>query len=345
MKKILKWFNTAFYAFIAVFCIILIILNVNVIKVTHSSMGYIPVIIQVDYTTINVSIFYVLLMLSFLNLIFNITNKYDIIRKLIILATPVISLIFILLSFFSPQSILISPLGNPPTSLDLMYVGGIIGVFLLAFMAIIPLISLVLQKKMIEYYFILFLILGAALLGDFIHECGHAFFVLLSGGRVTQFFPFPVLMGREFNAGYVSYENVPTNLEPLVLLGGEIFQWITILILSLTLYIVTNYNKKKQNNHKRIKNIGINEDKKRSIKPFKLFLISWLVISWLDFPLYTLNNSVGLPHWFIVGSTQGDIIMFCTKTGLNLWIMIILAIIQLGIGIFIIAWKKFLGKK
>ena len=54
-----------------------------------------------------------------------------------------------------------------------------------------------------------------------------------------------------------------------------------------------------------------------------------LFIGLLDFPLYVINNSIGLPHWFLIGGINGDLIMFSTLTGFPLWILIILACSQL----------------
>ena len=62
------------------------------------------------------------------------------------------------------------------------------------------------------------------------------------------------------------------------------------------------------------------------------------MITWLDFPLYTINNSMGIPHWFLIGGIEGDIIAFCANTSFPLFIMIIFACIQLACGI-ILAWK------
>ena len=70
-----------------------------------------------------------------------------------------------------------------------------------------------------------------------------------------------------------------------------------------------------------------------TLLPLLLVLGSGFIIAILDFPLYTINNSINLPHWFLIGSTQGDIIIFTRLTGIPLWIMIIIAIMQLILGL------------
>ncbi|MFX0022225.1 MAG: hypothetical protein ACFE9S_07850 [Candidatus Hermodarchaeota archaeon] len=162
------------------------------------------------------------------------------------------------------------------------------------------------RKKILKYLKTLSVIVGALLLSEFIHESGHAFFTIISGGKVTAFFPFPVIIGGVFTAGFVGYTNVPPTLEPLVLMGGEIFQWITIVFILTYLYFKSKY---RQN----------------------LFLLVLLLIALLDFPLYTINNSIGLPHWFIIGSNNGDVIRFSILTGFPLWILIIFSCVQLSI--------------
>jgi hypothetical protein len=69
-----------------------------------------------------------------------------------------------------------------------------------------------------------------------------------------------------------------------------------------------------------------------------------LFIGLLDFPLYAINNSFGLPHWFLVGSSQGDIILFSALTGFPMWAFIIIACGQLGIMVLII-YKLFILTK
>ena len=113
-----------------------------------------------------------------------------------------------------------------------------------------------------------------------------------------------MLLGGEFTAGYVGFSNVPTNLIPLVILGGEIFQWISIGVILMFLYFKPKYRR-------------------------NIFIITLLVIAFLDFPLYVINNLIGLPHWFFLGSTKGDLMIFSTLTGFPLWVLFILAIVQI----------------
>jgi len=160
------------------------------------------------------------------------------------------------------------------------------------------------REKTLKYLKIFGIIVGVLLISEFIHESGHAFFVIISGGNITAFYPFPVIIGGSFTAGFVGYTNVPMILEPLVLMGGEIFQWITILIIFTYLYFKPKYQK-------------------------SLFIRVLLLIALLDFPLYTINNSIGLPHWFLIGSSDGDVMRFSRLTGFPLWILIIFSCVQL----------------
>ncbi|MFX1378681.1 MAG: hypothetical protein ACFFA4_06270 [Promethearchaeota archaeon] len=171
------------------------------------------------------------------------------------------------------------------------------------------------RKKTLNVLKIFGIVIGSLLLSELIHESGHAFFALISGGTITAFFPFPVIIGGEFTAGFVGYTNVPFYLEPLVLMGGEIFQWMTILSILVYLY----YKPKLRKN---------------------LFLLVLLLIALLDFPLYTLNNSIGLPHWFLIGSSNGDIIRFSVLIGFPLWIFIVLSCIQLSFTYLIFSTLK-----
>jgi hypothetical protein len=162
------------------------------------------------------------------------------------------------------------------------------------------------RKKLLKYMKLSVVIVGVLLLSEFIHETGHAFFVIVSGGNITAFFPFPIVIGGSFTAGFVGYTNVPFFLEPLVLMGGEIFQWVTILIILTLFYFHPKYQK-------------------------SLFLLLLLLIALLDFPLYTINNSIGLPHWFVIGSNDGDVMRFSRLTGFPLWILIMFSCVQLSI--------------
>ena len=162
------------------------------------------------------------------------------------------------------------------------------------------------RKKSLKNLKNLGVIVGTLVLSEFIHETGHAFFVLISGGTITAFVPFPFIIGGQFTAGFVGYTNVSSNLEPLVLMGGEIFQWIAILFILARFYFNPKYRK-------------------------NLFLLVLLLVALLDFPLYTINNSIGLPHWFLIGSTNGDVMRFSLLTGFPLWILIILSCVQLSI--------------
>jgi len=241
-----------------------------------------------------------------MNLIFILIKRLEKVRLYFISFVPIVSLILIILIFTNPHSLIIKPTGFPPTRLENLYIGVLIGIILFVLISIEAFYILYLEKEFKKYIFSIGIIIGGLLLGDFIHESGHAIIVLLSGGEVNQFIPFPVLLGNEFNAGYVGFSNVPPDYIPLVYLGGEIFQWITIFLISVILYFKPKYRE-------------------------NLFILSLLFIALLDFPLYVINNSIGLPHWFFIGGVNGDITSFSELTGFPLWILIVLGVVQLFI--------------
>jgi uncharacterized membrane protein YdcZ (DUF606 family) len=122
-------------------------------------------------------------------------------------------------------------------------------------------------------------------------------------------------------AGYVAWRYVPSELIPLVMMGGEIFQWISIPIMLAIIKF------------------------KRWNKWITLFLVLTVIVAWLDFPLYSINNTFGIPHWFLIGGSSGDIIKFTNITGFPLLIMNLFALLQLSIGIIIIYFKIFRNRE
>lgn len=302
------------YVTILVLGLIFLSVNLDVVSVIHSRMGMLWVITYETYSSIETSLFYFLVVCTLVNIFLLLIKKVKVNTSLIIALISIFALIIILLFILNPHSIILFPIGAPPTRLDYINIGGYIGISLYGVFILINFIYLILEGKFSRYTLFLLIIIGVLFLSDFIHELGHATFVLLSGGEITEFYPFPVLLGGEFAAGYVGFQNVPSNLVPLVLLGGEIFQWIVLSSITLILW--------------RFKPKG----------KLRIFLILLLLIAWLDFPLYTINNAMGIPHWFLIGGIEGDIITFCANTGFPLYIMIILASIQLILGIILI-WK------
>lgn len=302
-----KWKNLVIYFNISflIFGIIFLLLNLSIISVTHAKASEsLPVEKFETYSSLNISLFYILIFLLIVNLLSIKVHKLKAFRPYVFSFTPIIILISIFLLILSPHSMILNPSGWPPTRLDSIELGGVILLALVSLVLINTLFQLYLEGFMKKYLITLGMVVGALLFSDLIHESGHAILALLSGGEITEFYPFPVLLGGEFAAGYVGFSNVPSNLVPLVLLGGEIFQWITIGILLIFLYFKPKY----RNN---------------------LFIATLLFIGLLDFPLYVINNSIGLPHWFFIGGINGDLIMFSILTGFPLWVLIILACVQL----------------
>lgn len=302
-----NWQNSPLYLniFFLILGIVLLLLNVDIISVIHARASEsLPVEKYETYTSLNISILYILILLLIINLFSMKVQKLNALRPYIFSFTPLIIIILIFLLILNPHSMILNPSGWPPTRLDRIELGGVISMFFFFLVIINSLFQLYFEGFMKKYLIKLGIIVGALLLSDLIHESGHAIIAILSGGEITEFYPFPVLLGGEFAAGYVGFSNVPSNLIPLVLLGGEIFQWIIISILLIFLYIKPKFKS-------------------------NLFILTLLFIGLLDFPLYVLNNSIGLPHWFLIGGTNGDLIMFSAFTGFPLWILIILACTQL----------------
>jgi len=275
-----------------------------------------PTISYETYSSLELSIFYIFFIVISLNIGFSIYNKLKNLNRLLRQLNPIFALILIITIIINPHLIILNPVGSP-TRLDYLETGGFLLISVLAIYLVINLIYIIQERMIKNYIIILAILLIAALTSEFIHESGHAIFALISGGQVTDFRPFPSFINNEINAGYVSYIGVPLSLVPLVTIGSEIFQWIAIIVISLVLYY------KKWN------------------YIIKAFLKSLLIISWLDFPLYTINNMLGLPHWFIIGSTHGDILEFTTLTGISIWIMLAISIIQIIIGLIIFIYLGF----
>jgi len=301
LKGIVQYFNMI----ILTLGFIFLLLNINMISVIHAKASeWLPVLVYETYSTLETSFLYLLILLAILNILSTKIRYFKPLKPYIISLTPIIAVISILLLFLNPHTMILNPKGWPPTLFDRIELGGIITIVLFSSFITVSIFQIYLEGIIKNYFLTVVMIIGGLLLSDFIHEGGHAIFALLSGGEIEEFYPFPVLLGGEFAAGYVGFSNVPSNLIPLVLLGGEIFQWITVSIILVILYFKPKYRK-------------------------NVFILTLLFIGLLDFPLYVINNSMGLPHWFLVGSANGDIIIFSEITGFPLWAFIIIAFGQL----------------
>ncbi len=310
-----NYFYIGINASLLTFCIMLLLLNPSFIAVIHYSTGMLPVVSYVTYSTLETNLIYTVMVLVIFSIFFSISERYVKIRKILIKFNSVFAFLLVLTIFLNPHLIIIEPLGRP-TRLDYLNIGAIFLIFILISLIIINILCLILDKSIKKYLILLGIFIVALWVSEVIHESGHAIFVLISGGQITAFVPFPSYMGNEINAGYVLYEGVPLTLEALVLLGGEIFQWITVIVIISLLYF------------------------KKWSSPIILFLKSILIISWLDFPLYTINNMFGLPHWFILGSSRGDIINISALTEIPIFIFLIIGVIQIAFGLLIFFYLK-----
>jgi len=310
MNNLVLYFNIV----ILVFGIIFLFLNFNVISVIHAQASeWLPVQVYETYSALETSFLYLLILLTVSNIISIKIRYLKSFKPYIISLTPIIAIISILLLFLNPHTMILYPNGWPPTRFDNIELGGIMIIILFISFIVVTFFQIYLEGIIKNYLKTGGLIIGGLLLSDFIHESGHAITALLSGGEITRFYPFPVLLGGEFVAGYVTFSNVPSSLIPLVILGGEIFQWIVVALILVILNLKPKYRK-------------------------SVFVLTVLFIGLLDFPLYVINNSIGLPHWFLVGGTYGDIMLFSDLTGFPLWAFIIIACGQL-LGTILITYK------
>ncbi|MFW9999134.1 MAG: hypothetical protein ACFE88_03375 [Candidatus Hermodarchaeota archaeon] len=314
IKKIVLIIN----AIIATLAIVILLLNLDIFYVSHASTGMLPVITYETYSTIETSYLYILIALIGISSYLSLTKrlkKWESVRILIISLLSLIPIIFLMLLSVNPHFLIILPRGSAPTRIIEIYPGLIFIIIL--FIAFFVNTLLIIQQEgyIFKYGIALSLFIGALLISHAIHESGHALLAILSGGQVVKFYPFPIFQDGVLRTGYVTYQNVPSFLIPLVTLGGEVLQWIVIPIILFILIRI------------------------RTPRILNLFLIFLLAISWLDFPLYVINNSLGLPHWFVIGCDHGDIISFTIQTGFPLWAMLIFAFLQLAIGIIIFYFK------
>lgn len=320
-REKLKHMIFYFDVFFLIFGIIFLFLNLEVVSVIHANASdWLPVLVYKTYSALGTSLLYIFIFLVITDILSFKIRFLKPFKPYIISLIPVVTTFSLVLLFLNPHAIILNPSGSPPTWFDEIELGGIITIILFIGFTIVSIIQIYLDRILKTYFLPVLFIIGGLLISDLIHEGGHAVITLLVGGEVEAFYPFPVLLGRELVAGYVGFSNVPSNFIPLVLLGGEIFQWTTVSIILIILYFKPNYRK-------------------------NVFILTLLFVGLLDFPLYTINNAFGLPHWFFIGSTNGDIILFSELTGVTLWFFIVLACCQLLITCLIIYKLIFKNRK
>lgn len=300
--------------FFIILSLVLLVLNFNFMYVLHQPSGMLKIVFYVFYKNAQVLPFYLIISLAIINILSLLFINEQKIRIALFSIQPLISIISIIIIFINPQFLILFLQDVSLTRLEYLELGGYLYIALSLFFMGFILNEIRREgfiKKFSQYFSIL---IAVFFFSSFVHENGHAFFILISGGKITHYAPLLFLDFKNF-AGYVGYQGVPSDLLPLVMLGGEIFQWISILVIGLLLSF------------------------KRFNKWVKLFLSLALIFAWLDFPLYSINNTFGLPHWFILGSSSGDIINISNMLGINMLYFNLLALIQLGIGLLIIYIK------
>jgi len=300
---------------IIILCIVILILNFNFAFIRHNNLGpALPVVTYVHYVNWKMLNFYLMVLLNVINIISLILINTKKVRKIVLSLTPIISFFSIILIITNPDYMILFPEGKPLTKVEFLELGGYMYIMIACGFILLTLFTIYQEGFIKKYSQYMGLILGVWFLSTFIHENGHAIFVIISGGEITKYAPLPFLDFNNF-AGFVAWRNVPIQFIPLVMMGGEILQWIMIPVFLILL-------KFKSHN-----------------KWLILFLKLLVIVTWLDFPFYTINNTLGIPHWFLMGEASGDIITFTNITGFPLWVMNVLAIIQLVIGLIIIYFK------
>lgn len=173
------------------------------------------------------------------------------------------------------------------------------------------------SEKLSKKY-ILFCIIAMLLVTDVVHESGHAIFGILEGGTITKFYPFPHFYGGILVAGEVGFSS-ENHLGPWHIIGSEILQIIVAIAGALAVWF---FSMKKK-------------------FAFPVFVLA--IYGWLDFPLYAINNYFGIPHLFIFGGVNGDVMAFAKAINVSVEIFVVLGVIQLIIGGII--FKKIYDKK
>jgi len=294
--------------------ITLVVLNFNFVYILHNTSGMLKIVFYELYSSMEVLSFYLIIILSLVDILVLIFVSRRKIRALILSIQPLIVFFSILLIFINPQFLILFLQGVSLTKFEYLEVGAYLYIALSLFFVIFIIYEIHREGYTKTYFQYLTLLIVTFFFSSFIHENGHAFFILITGGKITQYAPFPFLDFKNF-AGYISYQGVPSEFLPLVTIGGEIFQWISIGILGIILYI------------------------KKFSKWINYFLSLAIIVAWLDYPLYSLNNTFGLPHWFIFGSSSGDIIKFSNMLGIDIIFFNLLAIAQIIVGVVIIYYK------
>ena len=297
------------------------VLNLPFITIEHQGSVLLPVITTADYGSSNVLGAYVVLLLGILRIYVEI--------KLQDTSTPIIvSIIQICVSFIgiiamvhNPLLHIIAPEVSNPAA-DFTYrLGSVFFFVILGIVLIEAGLRLILHVfrvfkvtwKSLGIFTAAFII--AVFLSTLIHESGHAILVLLSGGSVTYFGALPW-------QGYVSWTGVPEQWIPIVQLGGFIAQHSYLLLFAGLLYL------------ERTKKLETDTNTYIALVRYVLIIVA--ILAWLDFPAYTLNNFAGLPHWFFMGSANGDVVAFCQQTNVREGIMSGLAILEIAVGLGII---------
>ena len=120
------WKHVIFYSYIVIFLFgnILLLLNIDIISVIHTT-GWLPYIHYETYTSTETSSLYILIVLAVINILFLKNNKLSEIFPYVDASTLTISIIYIFVYFLKPYLLLINPTGLAPAYLGCIEIGGI----------------------------------------------------------------------------------------------------------------------------------------------------------------------------------------------------------------------------
>lgn len=113
--------------------ITLLLFNFNAISVIHARASpSMPVVKYETYSSLEILSLYIIFVLTSINIITIKVKKLSRTRDYFSVFTPIVSIVFILVTLINPHIIIINPTGLPPTQLDILEIGGIISIVLYA---------------------------------------------------------------------------------------------------------------------------------------------------------------------------------------------------------------------
>ena len=108
-----------FKIIIILLTIIILVTNINFFSVIHARASeWLPVTKYETYSSLEVSIFYFILIINASNIIIIKFEQFKQVKPYFLACTPIISIILLIFLLYTPHSIIITPTGWPPTDID-----------------------------------------------------------------------------------------------------------------------------------------------------------------------------------------------------------------------------------